>query len=650
MSFLFKLVCALAVTTLPLLAQQFVYQGSLPGPIVWSEAVEVIDANGDGQLDVIFTNGQGFSSAQGSRAPTLLINQGGAAGSIVFADETSSRIPAGFVQQGKGLAICDVNGDGAPDVVFANGFVTQPRVLVNDGTGNFADETTTRFPSVGLGAFGVAPIDADNDGDIDLVFTDGPSYFLASPGRPPRLFINDGTGVFTDSPARMNGVNKIGAMQASAIDIDNDLDLDVIIDGRSPGQHLYLNDGTGTFTFAGASVLPVGGGCIYETDWADLDNDGDADGFYISMSGFSEGTARNNLGPGQTGPTLTFTGTTNTISGVNGNDDNEAAFIDANNDGFLDVLVASLSGSREKLYLNQGTFANGSFVYQSSGFTTLTDSTLDLAIGDFDQDGRYDVVTAQGESGNYTNRLYRNTGPADSRAPTFVRVEGLPPMLGVAELAAGSRRMQVVDGTADSGRTLVSVEANVSITRDGQTASVILPVAYSGGYLWRFSAPAGLNASQFVGADITMVFVAADPPGNIASTAPSTTRICGVNPYGVASATNNMSISVGAPPTVGQTTTLMSTGGPANQPAFVVSGPSRASLPIAGGVVLVDPATWTVTPLTSDATGTVSFPITVPNNPANAGAFARYQVAVVDPSQPMGWSASTGLEMATCPF
>ena len=86
MSFLIRMVCILAVTTLPLLAQQFVYQGSLPGPIVWSEAVEVIDANGDGQLDVIFTNGQGFSSAQGSRAPTLLINQG-AAGSIVFADE-----------------------------------------------------------------------------------------------------------------------------------------------------------------------------------------------------------------------------------------------------------------------------------------------------------------------------------------------------------------------------------------------------------------------------------------------------------------------------------------------------------------------------------------------------------------------------------
>ena len=646
MSFTFRVVFFVAICATPLLSQQFVYQGGLPGPVVWSEAVEVIDADGDGLLDVIFTNGQGFSSPQGSRAPTLLMNQG-ATGSIVFADETATRIPAGFVQQGKGLTICDVNGDGAPDVVFANGYVTQPRVLVNDGTGNFADETATRFPAVGLGAFGVAPIDADNDGDIDLVFTDGPSFFLGSPGRPPRLFINDGTGVFTDSPARMNGVNKVAAMQASAIDIDNDFDLDIIIDGRSPGQHLYLNDGSGTFTFAGANVLPVGGSCIYETDWADLDNDGDADGFYISMFGFAEGTARNDLSPAGV---LSFTGTTTTISGVNGNDDNEAAFIDANNDGFLDVLVASLSGSREKLYLNPGTFAGGSFAYQASGFTTLTDSTLDLAIGDFDQDGRYDVVTAQGESGNYTNRLYRNTGPADSLAPTFVRVEPLPATLPAAELAAGSRRMQVSDATADSGRTLISVEAGVTISRDGQSASLVLPVDYSGGYMWRFSPPAGLDASPFVGADITMVFTATDPAGNARSTAPSTTRVCGVNAYGTASPTNNLSISVAAPPTVGQTTTLTSSGGPASQQAYVVSGPSRASLPIAGGIVLVDPATWSVTPLISDATGTVSFPITIPNNPANAGAFARYQVAVVDPTQPMGWSASTGLEMATCPL
>jgi hypothetical protein len=66
-----------------------------------------------------------------------------------------------------------------------------------------------------------------------------------------------------------------------------------------------------------------------------------------------------------------------------------------------------LGNNKEKLYLNAGTFANGSFV--QAGSSTLTGSSLDLAVGDFDGDGRYDVATAK-ENRTFTNRVYRNTG------------------------------------------------------------------------------------------------------------------------------------------------------------------------------------------------------------------------------------------------
>jgi hypothetical protein len=286
----------------------------------------------------------------------------------------------------------------------------------------------------------------------------------------------------------MNGVNKIGAMQVSAVDIDNDFDLDIIVDGRSLGTHLYINDGTGTFSFNG-STLPQGSTFVYETDWADLDNDGDSDGFYVSMSSFSEGTARNNLiGLGS----LSFTAATNTLSGLNGNDDNEVAFLDANNDGILDVIIASLSGSREKLYLNSGTFLAGSFVYQSSGFTTLTDSTLDLAIADFDADGRYDVVTAQGESGNFLNRYYRNTGAIDTRPPTIGRIEALPATLSRTNLESGlfSMRAWIQDAVYDSGRTHVKAFIDVTMVRDGVVSGASFPMTHSGGQVFRFGVPA----------------------------------------------------------------------------------------------------------------------------------------------------------------
>ena len=149
-SALSSIIVAIALAT-AVSAQQFVQQvGLTPGPVVWSEAVEAFDADGDGDYDIMFTNGVGFSSAQGALLPTLLINNG----SAVFTDETATRIPVGFTQQGKGICACDIDQDGDQDVVFANGFFNQPRVLVNNGAGVFTDGTVARFPVLSLNSFG----------------------------------------------------------------------------------------------------------------------------------------------------------------------------------------------------------------------------------------------------------------------------------------------------------------------------------------------------------------------------------------------------------------------------------------------------------------------------------------------------------------
>jgi hypothetical protein len=501
-------------------AQQFQQVGTgLPGPVVWTEGVDTLDANGDGWQDILFVNQNGL--------PTLLINQTTVGGTITFANETATRIPPTFTIQGRSAAVCDVDGDGDLDAVFATTGPTQQRILINNGSGFFTDETARRFPALNLFSWGVGFGDVDNDGDIDLVFN--------SQSQKAHLFVNDGTGHFTDDAAfQAVAVNKSGAEQVNIIDIDNDFDLDIIVDGLSVPQQLYVNDGTGHFAYNG-TVLPSGSAQTYATGWADLDNDDDIDGAYISLTNgtFNEGTAENNLVPGGT---LSFTGSTSTLVGHNGDDDNDVVFVDANNDGILDLIVASLSNDKEKLYLNDGTFDAGSFVYQTSGFTTLQDSTLDMALADFDNDNRYDAVTAQGESGNFTDRVYRNTGPQDTVPPRIGRVEPTPARVPLSVIQAGGYpiRAWVQDATFKRGYTFAKAELPVTAVKGGSTQNFTVPMRTVGGGMFRGAIQPSPSPDGTVGMDVTFHVHATDPGANASDGSPATFRICGAESYGTA--------------------------------------------------------------------------------------------------------------------
>jgi hypothetical protein len=499
-------------------AQQFQQVGAgLPGPVVWTEGVEVLDANGDGWQDVLFVNQNGL--------PTLLINQTTVGGTITFANETATRIPGTFMIQGRSAAVCDVDNDGDIDAVFATSG-QQQRILINNGSGVFTDETSRRFPTLSLNSWGVSFGDVDNDGDNDLVFN--------TQGGKAHLLVNDGTGHFADDAAFLAvAVNMPSAEQVNIVDIDNDWDLDVIVDGKNNGQQLYVNDGTGHFTFNG-TVLPPGTTGTYATGWADLDNDDDIDGAYVSLaSGLNEGTAQNNLIPSGT---LTFTGSTSTLVGHNGDDDNDVVFVDADADGILDVIIASLSNDKEKLYLNDGTFGVGSFVYQTNGFTTLQDSTLDMSIADFDNDNRYDAVTAQGESGNFTDRVYRNTGPLDTVPPRIGRVEPTPPRVPLSVVQAGGypARAWVQDASFKRGQTFARAELPVTATKGGSTQNFTVPMRIVGGGIFRGAIQPSPSPDGTVGMDVTFHVHATDPGTNTSDGAAATFRICGAESYGTA--------------------------------------------------------------------------------------------------------------------
>ncbi len=129
---------------------------------------------------------------------------------------------------------------------------------------------------------GVAAFDYDNDGLLDLFFTNGaelPSMEKTGGAFANRLFHNNGDGTFTDVTAKA-GLAGVGySMGVAAGDFDNDGFEDLYVTGVNQNQLLH-NNGNGTFTdvTAKAGVSGVlagkGKGWAVTAGWLDYNNDG----------------------------------------------------------------------------------------------------------------------------------------------------------------------------------------------------------------------------------------------------------------------------------------------------------------------------------------------------------------------------------------
>lgn len=453
-------------------AQQFQNQaGAIPGANRWTEGTECADVDNDGDLDIFFADGEGFSSPGTQRRMTLVINQLEiAAGQYI--DDTVARLGTNL-NHGRGVATGDVNGDGWVDALVANGFNNaRPSLYTNRGAdpvpmpGFFTKtDSASGFDEI-LNSAGAGLGDLDNDGDLDAIVLHSGASYLGGTGGRPRLYFNDGAGMFTVNEAALGAVLKKAQMDVQFVDIDNDWDLDFFGPCRSNntgGNHyLMLNDGNGNFSDV-SSLIPATSSQVYEAEVGDLDGDNDIDMFLLSSNGFAEGHIRNNIvGTGS----LTFTKGTTFGSG----DDNEVALIDYDNDGDFDAFVGSLTNT-ERLFRNNG---NLTWTAVSGSVQSINDSTLDCTVADLDNDGDYDLVTAQGESNSaqWNNKVYLNTGSKDTLAPVIAREEalsGLPDANGPWVV-----RAQIRDQVMDDGKTWVSAQAEYTVLSTAQTLVVDL--------------------------------------------------------------------------------------------------------------------------------------------------------------------------------
>jgi hypothetical protein len=486
-----SLALLVAPLVLPALAAAQQFQqlaGAIPGPARWSEGVECADVDGDGDLDLLFADGEGFSSAGTKRQNVLVINKLVEQGALVFADESVARLGA-HLSNAKGVTTGDVNGDGWVDLLFVNAFQTDPPFLyVNQGAANpgfFTLESASRGLTTAYSSASAQLGDLDDDGDLDLLLCDSGASFLAGTGGKPHLFFNDGTGHFTEDAAALSAPTKKAQMDVQLVDVDGDWDLDflgVCRASNTGGNHyLLLNDGAGQFSDASA-LVPSGSTNTYEAEVGDLDGDEDLDVFFVSLSGLQEGVARNELAPSGTlgfGALAPLPGTV---------DDNEIVLLDHDVDGDLDAFVGSL-GSGEALWRNAGGL---SFANASASIQAVADPTLDMTAADLDNDGDHDLVTAQGEGdpAQWQNKVYRNSGPPDSRAPviTALRAPASADAAGPVVVHAKAR-----DQVLDDGQDWIVGRARYVVLLAPQAAAVL--VDGSGFTPSALSVPAGTTVT-----------------------------------------------------------------------------------------------------------------------------------------------------------
>ncbi|HLQ38765.1 MAG TPA: FG-GAP-like repeat-containing protein, partial [Planctomycetota bacterium] len=239
----------------------------MPVGIYRTTSLALGDVDGDGDLDLVVGNGGINAVWEQSR---LYLNNG----TGTFTDVTASRMPAGSYDT-TSLALGDVDGDGDLDLVVGNYWGTQSLLYINNGTGTFTDATASRMPAGSYSTTSLALGDVDGDGDLDLVVGN-----QGNPGGQSLLYLNNGTGTFTDATASRMPVGSYITNSLVLGDMDGDGDLDLVVGNSSyySGQSLlYLNNGTGTFTDATASRIPAG---YYNTNslaLGDVDGDGDLD-------------------------------------------------------------------------------------------------------------------------------------------------------------------------------------------------------------------------------------------------------------------------------------------------------------------------------------------------------------------------------------
>jgi hypothetical protein len=350
-----------------------------------------------------------------------------------------------------------------------------------------ASPTSSKYLLETMGG-GVALFDYDNDGRLDIFFTNGARLEDPMPaGKRPdksapqywnRLYHQNPDGTFTDVTERA-GLNGSAQgrynMGVAAGDFDNDGFEDIYVTGFE-GNTLYHNNGDGTFTDVTERAGVGGGGWSTSAGFFDYDNDGKLDLFVCR---YVKWTFQDNRYCGERKPGWraychpdnfepvtnilyhnngdgTFTDVSQKAGIANGEGKSlGVSFADYDGDGWTDIYVANDS-VRCFLYHNE---RNGKFaeVALTAGVALNEDGRTFAGMGtdfsDYDNDGHPDIVVTDLSNERYV--LFRNTG--DGNFSDVTNASGL----GLATLVYSGWSTHFLDADNDGWKDLFVAQGHV---------------------------------------------------------------------------------------------------------------------------------------------------------------------------------------------
>jgi hypothetical protein len=218
-----------------------------------ANGLDIGDVNGDGLIDVIIGN------SGANKQNFLWLNNPEKPGH--FVDYTKSGLPA-VPTETQSVKLADLNGDGFLDLIIGNELPPN-RLFFNDGKGHFTERAENLELSVPLHTREVLTFDANGDQHPDILFvnlTSNASAFEKDPTA--RLLINDGKGNFKDETVNRMPKQEYSTYAGAIIDFNHDGFPDMILSAIKipPFEAMQVqalqNDGKGNFKQVTSQVIP----------------------------------------------------------------------------------------------------------------------------------------------------------------------------------------------------------------------------------------------------------------------------------------------------------------------------------------------------------------------------------------------------------
>ena len=346
------------------------------------------------------------------------------------------------------VVVSDLDGDGDDDLAVSSQTVPAVAVFLQSSSGAFssAPDLSLAMPSDTEGALRLAAVDLDGDGRTDLAAARGDALRLD-------MFYQSRPGDFrSQSTLLSDSATQENARFVQPGDFDGDGDLDLAFaNAREDHVSIYLQTNPGVFEPSANGVIGAGffdGVLALAT--GDLDGDGDLD-LAAALTGASQLAVAYQTAPGE----FTFDPMTDIVGTFPlPFRPRSVAIGDFNDDGMLDLVSANAAGGNLTIFLQgpAGVFpSTPSFTLSNPGLTEAPNTVLAL---DLDGDGDSDLAVAN--RGN-------NFGVSGGSVAIFLQVNGTfptAPQVSIKTLLPQSRMVDLaaIDMDRDGDLDLVAAD------------------------------------------------------------------------------------------------------------------------------------------------------------------------------------------------